>query len=146
MGQLALGNGEIQKRELQHLHGLAGFRVTNSESTSGSSGWLKKYRCDWYIIFLIVSRSMKIYQWTNRLPHCLPDLFHFSLTDTISNQNLFIQRMRWLDSITDMDMNSSKLWETVKDMGAWRAAVHIVAKNWKWLTEQQKLGYLIFPI
>ena len=33
--------------------------------------------------------------------------------------------MRWLDSITDsMNMNLSKLWETVKDRGAWRVAVH----------------------
>ena len=34
------------------------------------------------------------------------------------------QRMRWLDSIIDsMEMNLSKLWEIVKDRGAWRAAV-----------------------
>ena len=40
------------------------------------------------------------------------------------------QRMSWLDDITDsMDMNLSKLWETVEDRGAWYAAVHEVAKG-----------------
>ena len=40
------------------------------------------------------------------------------------------QRMRWLDSITDsMNMNLSKLQETVKDRGAWHAADHGVAKS-----------------
>ena len=41
------------------------------------------------------------------------------------------QRMRWLDSITDsMDMNLSKLQETVGDGGAWRATAHGVTKSW----------------
>ena len=41
------------------------------------------------------------------------------------------QRMKWLDSITaSVDMNLSKLWEIVEDLGAWRAAVHVVAKVW----------------
>ena len=41
------------------------------------------------------------------------------------------QRMKWLDSITDsMDMNLSKLRETVKDREARHAAVHGVIKSW----------------
>ena len=40
-------------------------------------------------------------------------------------------RMGWLDSVTDsMDMSLSKLWEIVKDRGAWCSAVHMVTKNW----------------
>ena len=38
-----------------------------------------------------------------------------------------------LDSITSSTgMNLSKLWKTVEDRGAWRAAVHGVTMSWTW--------------
>ena len=47
-----------------------------------------------------------------------------------------LQRMRWLDGITDsIDMSLSVFWVMVMNREAWRDAIHGVAKSWTRLSD-----------
>ena len=57
-----------------------------------------------------------------------------------------LQRMRWLECITDsMDMSQRKLQEIVKDREVWCAAVHGVVKSQIRLSNWTITGSLILP-
>ena len=83
-----------------------------------------KYSLDGLILKLKLQYFGHLMQRANSLEKTL------MLRKTEGKRRSGQQRMRWLDSISDsMDMNWSKLQETVKDREAWCATFRGVTKN-----------------
>ena len=100
--------------------------------------WLGQFRSSWWHFNCRVLTYFGHLMWrTDSLEKTL------ILGKVESQRRTGWQRMNWLDSITDsMYMNLSKLWEIVKDRGAWCADVHGVTKSQTWFSDWTTTIYI----
>ena len=93
---------------------------------------------------------LKTYSSAALLPVCRIAFCNGQILAKIEGQRRGHQRVRWLDSITDL-VDLSKLWDIVQDREVWCAVVHGVAKSWtqisNWIiTPNGQISYFFFLV
>ena len=125
---------KIIKQELMLLNCGVGkdLRVPWTARRSSQSD-LKEISPEYSLEGLILKLKLQYFGYQMRRADSLEKTLMLGKIETRKRRGW--QRMRWLDGFTgSMDMSLSKLQETVKDRGAWLAAVHGITKNWTWLS------------
>ena len=131
-------SSHVQMWELDHKEGWAPknwyFQIVVLEKTLESSldcKEIKPANTKWNQCWIFIGRMLKLrLQYSGHLMQRANSLDKTLMLGKIEDRRRREQqRMRWLDSITDsIDMNLSKLWETVKDREAWHAPIHGVTE------------------
>ena len=89
---------------------------------------LKEINLEYSLKGLMLKLELQYFSHLTQTPDSLEETLMLGKTEGKRRER---ERMRWLDSITDLiDMNLGKLWDIVRDRETCCAVVHGVTKSW----------------